>query len=623
MKAISSKALLCVAMFGAVMVAPAHAARSEATIVDSRIHYQVQTDGRHVVEDIGVLRIESPQAVQRFAQVPIPFSSTLQTLDVLAAYVVGKDGKRVDVPADRILVQQTPQSAGAPTFDDGKVKVVVFPAVEVGSVLHLHTRRTQLKPLFPGHFSAVETSLGMFDIERAEITVQAPAGLKLNTDAVGMAGGPVAASAPGEQRWRWTLNNWKALPFEAGSVAVQDASPRVAMTTLADDRAAAAAYAARAVPAAAVTPAIQKLADEITAGLSDSKAQAHALYHWVSANIRYVAIFLDLGGVVPHSADEVAKVRYGDCKDHTTLLAALLSAKGIKSSPVLVNADLRYWRPGVPAIPGVYNHAILYLPAFDTYLDSTAALAPFGTLPVTLLGKPALVIDDGSGKSRMATLPLASAARDRVTVQMNQALAADGSITGTAQVRSQGILGLLTRGVMASLPAGVEPQVVGQVLAMSGQNGSGNFTRGEVRDLGQDHVYTTEFKLPAYAQLPGPGAMTVPTGFGSVTGIAATFELLGPEQRQLPMPLIGKRVEETVTLQLPAGLKPTSLPKGTQLTWAHGRYESKVFLSGTSLTISRVLELDLPGPLLPPQDYPAFRSFGQQVMRDLRAQLVY
>lgn len=57
MKAISSKALLCVAMFGAVMVAPAHAARSEATIVDSRIHYQVQTDGRHVVEDIGVLRI--------------------------------------------------------------------------------------------------------------------------------------------------------------------------------------------------------------------------------------------------------------------------------------------------------------------------------------------------------------------------------------------------------------------------------------------------------------------------------------------------------------------------------------------------------------------------------------
>ena len=170
---------------------------------------------------------------------------------------------------------------------------------------------------------------------------------------------------------------------------------------------------------------------------------------------------------------------------------------------------------------------------------------------------------------------------------------------------------------------GAESQVVGQVLAMSGQNGSGSFTRGEVRDLVRDHVYTTDFKLPGYAQLPGPGAMTVPMGFGSVTGIAATFELLGPEQRQLPMPLVGRRVEETVTLQWPAGLKPNALPKGTQLSWAHGRYESKVSLSGTSLTINRVLELDLPGPLLQPQDYPAFRNFGQQVMRDLRAQLVY
>jgi transglutaminase-like putative cysteine protease len=232
-----------------------------------------------VVEDISALRIETPQAVQRFAQLPIPYSSTLQQLDVLAAYVVGKDGKQVDVPADRIMVQQTPQSAGAPMFDDGKVKVVVFPAVEVGSVLHLHTRRTQLKPLFPEHFSAVETSPGMFDIERAEITVEAPAGLKLQFDAVSMEGGKVEAGAgkPGTQSWRWTVSNWKALPFEAGSVAPQDASPRLAMTTLADDQAAASAYAARALPAAAATDAIRKLADEVTAGVTDRRAQAEAL----------------------------------------------------------------------------------------------------------------------------------------------------------------------------------------------------------------------------------------------------------------------------------------------------------------------------------------------------------
>ena len=41
-----------------------------------------------MVEDIGALRVETPQAGQRFTQVPIPYSSTLQQLDVLAAYVI-------------------------------------------------------------------------------------------------------------------------------------------------------------------------------------------------------------------------------------------------------------------------------------------------------------------------------------------------------------------------------------------------------------------------------------------------------------------------------------------------------------------------------------------------------
>ncbi len=607
----------------AALASHALAATADLSVIDARTSYQIQPDGRHVVEDISALRIDTPQAVQRFAQIPIAYSSTLQQLDVLAAYVVGKDGKRTDVAADRIMVQQTPQSAGAPMFDDGKVKVVVFPAVEVGSVLHLHTRRTQLKPLFPGHFSAVEMSPGIFDIERAEITVEAPAGLKINFDAVSMQGGKVAAGKPDTQSWRWTVSSWKALPFEAGSVAAQDASPRVAMTTLADDQAAASAYAARALPAAASTPATRLLADEVTAGITDRRAQAEALYRWVSANIRYVAIFLDLGGVVPHAADEIAKVRYGDCKDHTTLLAALLSAKGIKSSPVLVNADLRYWRPSVPAIPGVFNHVILHLPEFNTYLDSTAALAPFGSLPVTLLGKPALLVDAVNGKSDMTTLPVASAARDQVVVGMEQALAADGSIKGKAEVRSQGVFGLLVRGLMSAIPAGAEAQVVGQVLSVSGQSGSGSFTRGDVRDLTKDRLYSTEFSLPGYARLPGPGAMVLPMGFGSFTGIGATFELLGPEQRSLPMPLVGKRVEETITLAFPAGFTPTALPKDAELKWAHGSYRSKVSLVGAKLTVQRTLELNPPGPLLLPQDYPAFRTFGMAEMRDMRSQIVY
>ncbi len=594
----------------------------DVTIVNDAIQYDVQTDGRYTVEERVALRIETPQAVQHFGQLPMPYSSTLQQLDVLEAYVLGKDGKRTDVPSDRIMVQQTPQSAGAPMFDDGKVKVIIFPGVEVGSVLHLHTLKTQLKPLFPGHFSMVETALGMFNVESEVITLRAPEGLKLYVDAVNLKGGAIKAEQAGTQNWRWEVKDWKVLPLEAGSVAPQDSSPRVAVTTLADDQAAATAYRERALPQTAVTANIQALADEITNGITDRRAQAEAIYGWVSANIRYVAIFLDVGGVVPHAADEIAKARYGDCKDHTTLLGALLAAKGIPSSPVLVNADVQFWKPAVAVTPGVFNHVILHVPEFDAYLDSTANFSPFGTLGMTLRGKPALVVN-GSNQAKAVILPLSLPAQDQVRVAMNLVVEADGTVNGHADVESEGMFGLIARGLMATIPPGVEAQVVGNVLAKTGQNGSGSFTREKPLDLTIPHRYSTDFTLPNYVQLPGPGAFIVPQGFNSASNIAATFEQLGLAQRTLHAPLQGRRVEETITLQLPETFKPTSLPSGVQLKWAHGSYESKVKAEGSTVTISRVLLLEMPGPLLLPQDYAEFSSFGQAVMRDLRAQLVY
>ena len=253
----------------------------------------------YTVEERGALRIDTAQAVKRFGQMPLPYSSTLQKMEVLEAYVIGKDGKRTDVPTDRIMEQQTPQSAGAPMFDDGKVKIVIFPGVEVGSVLHYHTRKTQIKPLFPGHFSMVEAAPGIFNIESAVISVKAPAALKLYVDAVNLKGGVIKTDEEGKQNWRWEIKDLNTQPIEAGSVAPQDVSPRVAVTTFASDQETAKAYLDRALPKAAVTPNIEKLAKEITKGISDRRAQAEAIYHWVSANIRYVAVFLDVGGVDP------------------------------------------------------------------------------------------------------------------------------------------------------------------------------------------------------------------------------------------------------------------------------------------------------------------------------------
>jgi len=595
---------------------------TNATLIDYALQFDVQADGRYTEEEYAALRMETPQAVASFGQIPIAYSSTLQKLDVLEAYVIDKNGKRTDVPKDRIMEQQTPQSAGAPMFDDSKVKVIIFPGVEVGSVLHYHTRKTQLTPLFPGHFSIAVASHGEFNVESAAITLKAPATLQLYIDAVKMKGVTInKTDDEGKQNWRWEVKNLKATPSEAGSVAPQDVRPRLAVTTFASDQEAAKAYLDRALPKAAVTPDIEKLAKQITKGITSRRAQAEAIYRWVSANIRYVAITLDVGGVVPHAADEIARVRYGDCKDHVTILAALLAAKGISSNPVLVNADLQYWKPAVASLPGVFNHVILRIPEFDVYLDSTTQFASFGTLAMPLSGKIALVADVND-QAKIVTLPLTVPEQNQVHKVMKLVVKTNGTVIGHTDIESRGLWGATFREASANAPRGEEAQLAAEALAETGQIGSGSFTRGKPHDLTKPHRFSTDFTLPNYLQLPGPGAFVVPHGFA--TSIAAIF--FGHQkfsQRTLPMPMEGQRFEEIITLQLPETLKPTVLPKGVELKWAHGSYVSKVKAEGATVTINRLLVFDMPEPLLQPEDYAEFHSFGQAVIRNLRSQLVY
>lgn len=601
----------------------AAALQPDITILNDDIIYDVNQDGTFTMDEVETFRLNTDQGVKQHSQISLPYSASLEAMDVSDAYTMSKDGKRTDVAPDKILIQQSPQSAGAPMFDDGKVKVVVFPAVEVGSTISLHIHKTQKTALFPKQFSMLEFAWANQEIKSERVTVKAPASLQLYVDAVDMAGGRVKSDIAGQQVWQWAIANTVAHSPETAGVAVGDYSPRVAVTTFASYEAAAQAYLERAEPKAAVTPGIQKLADEITANVTDRRAQAEALYRWVSQNIRYVAIFLDFGGVVPHDAQSIADARYGDCKDHATLLEALIAAKGIHGYPVLINGDASYSLPKVAVTPGVFNHAITYLPEFKLFVDSTAGLAMFGALPVTEYGKQALVTNDGSGQPRILKLPLATAENDRVEIKTHLVVDNDGSVTGFSDITNTGTFDWLTRQILAGVPQGMEPKVVSKVLAMSGQSGTGSYKPIGLHDLTKPFSYSTSFKLPNFVQLPGPGAMAIPNGFTSFSNIASAIEMFGPEQRESAFAVVSHQVSESISIQLPTGMTVSTLPRAANLNSPLGQYKSTYQVNGSVLTVTRTLTIATPDVIGSPQDYQVLRTMALGINRDLRAQIVF
>ena len=585
--------------------------------------YDVRADGTYVRESFNSKRVNNQQGVQAAGQVKLSYSTTLQDLEVLEAYTVGKDGKRSDVAADKIFVQQSPQSAGAPMFDDAKVKNIVFPAVEPGVTLNYRVRITQKIPLFPGAFSMIQVFPRTWDIKAISVTVSAPESMKLFIEAIDLPGGEIKPDKPGTKMWRWTLEN--AIPHlpEPGAVAAADYSPRVAVTSFPSYVAAAKAYLDRAKPKAAVTPAIQKLADEITQGVTDKRAQAEALYRWVSKEIRYVGIFLGFGGVVPHSADEIEKARYGDCKDHVTILEALLAAKGIQSSTVLVNAASSYWLPQVAITPGQFNHVITYLPEFDLYVDSTVGKAPFGVLPLQEAGKQALITDDGTGKPRITTLPTSNSLQDRVQVLTKVQVTPEGSIVGESNIVNSGGYELIARQVFSTVPKGTEALVAAQVLSKTGQPGTGTYKFGDARDLTQPFGYATQFDSPNYAQMPGPSAMRVPPGLGSLSGIGEIAGALAQAKRDFPIGVFGGYKEEITLLSFPEATKITALPKPVTKENQLGKYVSAYALEGSIVTIKRSLEYKLAKATVDPSEFPLYRELGEAVFRDFKSQILF
>lgn len=92
----------------------------------------------------------------------------------------------------------------------------------------------------------------------------------------------------------------------------------------------------------------------------DLAASVRAAIRFVQENVRYLAVdFGHGGGILPNGAGTVLRRRFGDCKDKTVLLTAMLRALGLEAWPLLVAPN---WREAVAQVQpstAAFGHAIV------------------------------------------------------------------------------------------------------------------------------------------------------------------------------------------------------------------------------------------------------------------------
>lgn len=565
----------------AASISPAPGAPARFLVINNR--FDVHADGNSTTTSHIEIQLLSPQAVSALAEPALTFSDSLQTLEIKNAYTLKRDGTRLPVAPDAILVRQ--KAVPSPLFTDLKEKVILFPNVEPGDTL-VYDSVLQSQATIPGQFY-----FGLFipralEIDNETLTFTSPRSMPLAFDSYGLA---VQKGSEGDDL-TYTIHYSNRMPtLELPQfLSDLDHGQRLFASSSGTFDAMAAAYAPMLASKIVVTPRVQAKADEITAGATDRREQARKLYEWVSGHVRYVALLFGDGGVAPHTADAILANGYGDCKDHAVLYSALLKAKGISSQPVIINGSNGYFLPQVPQFL-TFNHMIVWLPEFGLYADTTSNTAPFGALPPFEYGKA--VVRVGSSGPALQHTPLVTEADNTYSSSTVLQLDGEGRLSATHRAMGTGVLSGVLRTV-ANLTAvrGLDA-VAGAVLrARRMDAASGSVSFAPTAELTPQYVYSSRYQFNRGIQTDAGFAL--PEGLNLVNAYSAA--LLGPvaDGRYMTsesLPCFSGSLADDYTLEFPADKRLVSLPQDGAVTTANISYRSHWSLIGNTLSVHREL----------------------------------
>ncbi|MGQ5524145.1 DUF3857 domain-containing transglutaminase family protein [Chitinimonas sp. PSY-7] len=599
------------------LVAPLYTAAANGDdnsvlIEKDNAYIKIETDGSYTDTIEQQYLLNEERALKLKGQQYLYLNKQLDKLISLEAYTIKPDGRKITVAQDQIKTQADPASLNAPMFNDSEYKVVIFPELAIGDRTYFKFSRKR-SPMFPGFYS--DFTIPQFHpYKESTIQFDAPSNMQLSFIADGYKGDKVIEENA-RKIYAWHYELMPKHRIEAGSISYRDYGNRLEVSSFKDYAAIAHEYEKVASTKSMSTDKIAELATDLTKNASTQEEKAITLANWVRKNIRYVAIYLGRGGVVPHAADDVLSNRYGDCKDHTTLLEAMLAAVGIESTTALINSTDSYSLPAVP-VWTAFNHAITYVPSLNLYLDTTAVPVEAGYLPPLLLDKPVLLTKSGV----ISRTPIEQ--RSELKVKIDYSVNENGNIKLQAKEDLIGWTAELTRYQFRNLTREMKDNYVSALLHRNNFKGNGYIDLD--KDQGNTHKQSVNYNadLSGYINLPGTTGVQIVSSLGGGM-FAAINQLAVEENRTQPFMCFSGKITEEVNYQLPPKVKVIDMPKSLSHEDKYFSYQSKYRLNGKILNAKREIASKPLGTVVcQPDAFKAMQPSLELIQRDLKAQFV-
>jgi len=372
----------------------------------------------------------------------------------------------------------------------------------------------------------------------------------------------------------------------------------------------------------AMDPNLRQTLEQLTRANKTVPQRIDAVYHFALTSIRYQQDYETfIAGVKPHTASTVLARGYGDCKDKSVLIIAMLRAMGIKANLALVRTHgAGRVLPGVPSQQ--FNHAVAYVPPQSgvprgRFLDATAENLDIEVLRPDDQGTLALILfPEGY---RLVPIPYQLPENNWYSLEINLELDAQGSATAVMVMQGKGVLaGQLRRPLQ-------NDQILRQYAQSMVHQLYPDCSLTDVRITGHQTILKPlavrlKASCPQAARSEeGQIRLRPPQLLGAAAAMAQWTERRHPLYLGPP-----DLVTANVTITLPDALsihaQPPELAETHPCTAIHGKWEQQETDGRKQLRYRQRVRRTC--PVVTPEQYPSFRAALNKLKRYVESDVV-
>ncbi len=577
----------------------------DSAVLLHRMASRVSASGLGERLDQRIVKVLDERGIRSQAQHAFAFDPAESYVEVRRARVLRADGRIEDIGVTNYY---SLAEAGYRMYYDQRQAFVEFPGLRVGDVVEVVfvRRDVAVRNMFDDYYGDVAPLQGIEPRRRVEYVLETPVDMKIYANL------PLARTVSADGMFAshtLALADVPGLRSEAGMPGWTEVAKYLHVSTYGNWRDVGIWYWGLIKEQLVVDDAIERGVKAAIAPLpadADNRAKIQAIYEHVIRSTRYVGLEFGIHGYMPYRTTDIYNRRFGDCKDKAALLKVMLGLVGIEANMVLVRTRDQGRIGEQPASLSAFNHAIVYVPEYDLFMDGTAENSGAFELPAGDQGASVLVIEDGKGAT-FRTIPYSTADQNLEVFDYEVALAADGDAkvdysmvltgSGTAAWRASLESPDHRKEQITKMFAGMFPGTTVQNIALPG-----------ITDLHAPVRLEVDLAVPAWATKQGEVLRWRTLGYDS----ALVSSFAAQQTREHPLSLgVPNREQRTIRYQLPRGFTFSTLPSAAKLDSAFGRLELTVTTSGTTATVQTTFELRQ--PQIEPGDYAKFREFLSEV----------